>query len=122
MYKNRYRDVICLDESRVYLEVEQSSTPGDADFDNPNDYIHANYVDGYKQKNAYISTQGPLEETIEDFWRMIWQQSVLVIAMTTKCYEQKKLKCAQYWPLEKGERMQIGKPPNIRSNYLGVWL
>lgn len=127
IYKNRYRDVICLDESRVYLEIEQptssassasstSSTSGsgttnsDSDFaDAPNDYIHANYVDGYKQKNAYISTQGPLDETIEDFWRMIWQQSVLVIAMTTKCFEQRKLKCAQYWPLKAGERMQIGK-------------
>lgn len=39
---------------------------------------------------------------------MIWQQSVLVIAMTTKCYEQRKLKCAQYWPLEPTERMQVG--------------
>lgn len=140
MYKNRYRDVICLDESRVYLEAEpspsattvssnssssssssasstSSATANDdviirggvsAQSLQQSDYIHANYVDGYKQKNAYISTQGPLDETIEDFWRMIWQQSVLVIAMTTKCYEQRKLKCAQYWPLEKGERMLIG--------------
>lgn len=115
MYKNRYRDVICLDESRVLLKKEENGTELD-EFDS--DYIHANFVDGYKQKNAYISTQGPLDETVEDFWRMIWQQSVLVIAMTTKCYEQRKLKCAQYWPLEKGERMPIGDSFEITNLYV----
>ena len=49
MPKNRYTDVLCLDETRVKL----SSTT-----DPPSDYINANFVDGYKQKNAYISTQG----------------------------------------------------------------
>lgn len=65
------------------------------------DYIHGNFVDGYKQKNAYISTQGPLDETIEDFWRMIWQESVLVIVMVTTS------QCAQYWPIEKGQNIKI---------------
>lgn len=115
MYKNRYRDVICLDESRVLLKKEENGTELD-EFDS--DYIHANFVDGYKQKNAYISTQGPLDETVEDFWRMIWQQSVLVIAMTTKCYEQRKLKCAQYWPLEKGECMPIGDSFEITNLHI----
>ena len=52
--------------------------------DGNDDYIHANYVDGYKQKNAYISTQGPLDETVRDFWQMVWQETILVIAMTIK--------------------------------------
>lgn len=51
--KNRYTDVLCYDHSRVVL-----STAHDADEDQTNDYINANFVDGYKQKNAYISTQG----------------------------------------------------------------
>ena len=137
-YKNRYRDVVCYDETRIKLARESSKnfssntnalsrpnqnqngneTTSSDDFENEadeieedlleNDYIHANFVDGYKQKHAYISTQGPLEETIEDFWLMIWQQTVLSIAMTTKVVESKKLKCEQYWPLEKDQSFKIG--------------
>lgn len=53
--KNRYTDVLCYDHSRVVL----SQNPENGDEDDPtSDYINANFVDGYKQKNAYISTQG----------------------------------------------------------------
>lgn len=48
--KNRYTDVLCYDHSRVVLAR--------VDGDEVSDYINANFVDGYKQKNAYISTQG----------------------------------------------------------------
>lgn len=51
--KNRYTDVLCYDHSRVVLSC-------DTDDDPTNDYINANFVDGYKQKNAYISTQGKI--------------------------------------------------------------
>lgn len=48
--KNRYTDVLCYDHSRVILS--------EVDNDKDSDYIHANFVDGYKQKNAFINTQG----------------------------------------------------------------
>lgn len=101
--------MVCLDDSRVKLEYEQSPNADGLvlNGEHRNDYIHANYVDGYKQKNAYISTQGPLDETVEDFWLMIWQQMTLVIAMTTKVIEQRKLKCSQYWPAEVGQTFNI---------------
>lgn len=53
LVKNRYTDVLCYDHSRVIL------SQGDDD-DPTSDYINANFVDGYKQKNAYISTQGKI--------------------------------------------------------------
>lgn len=90
--KNRYLDVLCYDHSRVVL----SSLEGDPSYD----YINANYVDGYKQKNAYITTQGCLTRTIGDFWRMVWEQKCLVIVMLTRIMERNRLKCEQYWPLE----------------------
>jgi tyrosine-protein phosphatase non-receptor type 9 len=57
--KNRYTDVLCYDHSRVVLSHGNNDEVVDDDDDDPtNDYINANFVDGYKQKNAYISTQG----------------------------------------------------------------
>ncbi|TSO98543.1 Tyrosine-protein phosphatase non-receptor type 9 [Bagarius yarrelli] len=94
--KNRYSDVLCLDESRVRL----SSRGGDDD--ETSDYINASFMDGYKIRNAYIATQGPLPKTYGDFWRMVWEQVVLIIVMTTRVVERGRVKCGQYWPLEAG--------------------
>ncbi|XP_076254583.1 protein tyrosine phosphatase Meg2 isoform X2 [Rhynchophorus ferrugineus] len=98
--KNRYTDVLCYDHSRVIL----SEIDGDRD----SDYIHANFVDGYRQKNAFISTQGPLPRTTPDFWRMVWEQHTLVIVMTTRAMERGRPKCHQYWEPEEGGEAVYG--------------
>jgi tyrosine-protein phosphatase non-receptor type 9 len=72
------------------------------DGDPSSDYINANFVDGYKQKNAFISTQGALPKTSSDFWRMVWEQQVLVVVMTTRVVERGRTKCGQYWEAEEG--------------------
>uniref|UniRef100_H2SHI6 Tyrosine-protein phosphatase non-receptor type 9 n=1 Tax=Takifugu rubripes TaxID=31033 RepID=H2SHI6_TAKRU len=93
--KNRYSDVLCLDHSRVQL----CKLDGD---DETSDYINGSFMDGYKRGNAYIATQGPLPKTFADFWRMVWEQMVLIIVMTTRVVERGRVKCGQYWPLEEG--------------------
>ncbi|XP_042910680.1 tyrosine-protein phosphatase non-receptor type 9 isoform X2 [Parasteatoda tepidariorum] len=99
--KNRYTDVLCYDHSRVKLPIMD---------DDPNsDYINANFVDGYKQKNAFISCQGPLPKTFADYWRMIWDQESHVIVMTTKTIERGKVKCGQYWPAEENSLQEYGE-------------
>ena len=98
--KNRYTDVLCYDHSRVCLSQ--------MDGDPTSDYINANFVDGYKQKNAFISTQGPLPRTCGDFWRMIWEQQTLVIVMTTRVVEKGRTKCTQYWNTEPDHDVQVG--------------
>ncbi|TRY78674.1 hypothetical protein TCAL_11593 [Tigriopus californicus] len=100
--KNRYTDVLCYDHSRVQLQ------------DGESDYINANFVDGYEQPRAFISSQGPLPKTFPDFWRMVWEQHVLVIVMTTKTTERNRTKCGQYWPEDVGSSLKA-KPFEIHS-------
>ena len=61
------------------------------------------------QKRAFISTQGPLPRTFDDFWQMVWQESVVVIVMTTRTCERNRTKCGQYWPLEESSSMDFDK-------------
>jgi receptor-type tyrosine-protein phosphatase delta len=60
-------------------------------------------MDGYRKRNVYIATQGPLPSTIGDFWRMIWEQQTCTIVMMTKLEERNRLKCDQYWPSKGAE-------------------
>ncbi|KAM4861601.1 receptor-type tyrosine-protein phosphatase C isoform 2-T2 [Thomomys bottae] len=95
--KNRYVDILPYD----YNRVELSEVNGDAG----SNYINASYIDGFKEPRKYIAAQGPRDETVEDFWRMIWEQKATVIVMVTRCEEGNRNKCAEYWPsMEEGTR------------------
>ncbi|XP_018393883.1 PREDICTED: receptor-type tyrosine-protein phosphatase U-like [Cyphomyrmex costatus] len=97
--KNRYGNLIAYDETRVILK----KLPDDAH----SDYINANYITGYKKDKHYIATQGPKPNTVIDFWRMIWQENVLIICMLANVIENGKTKCEQYWP-DIGKKKKYG--------------
>ncbi|GMT14824.1 hypothetical protein PFISCL1PPCAC_6121, partial [Pristionchus fissidentatus] len=94
--KNRYKNIVPYDHTRVKL----------ADATPKNDYINANFIKMVTQKpdgvksfdRKYISTQGCLPNTVGDFWRMVYQQEVVVIVMTTRECERGRVKCERYWP------------------------
>ncbi|XP_066915195.1 receptor-type tyrosine-protein phosphatase S-like isoform X3 [Clytia hemisphaerica] len=88
--KNRYHNVPAYDDTRVTLNV--------MDGESHTDYINANYIDGYERNREYIATQGPLPETIFDFWRMAWESDSTAIVMLTRIEEKGRIKCAHYWP------------------------
>ncbi|MEQ2243563.1 hypothetical protein ILYODFUR_008219, partial [Ilyodon furcidens] len=94
--KNRFTNILPYDWSRVKLNT---SSPNDT-----LDYINANYIQGYNSSREYIASQGPLPSTVNDFWRMVWEQKVKRIVMVTNCIEAGRIKCEQYWPEDSNPR------------------
>lgn len=97
--KNRYKNILPFDHTRVVLK-------------DGSDYINANIIQTLSEfeewngiDRKYIACQGPLPTTVDDFWRMIWQQNCGVIVMCTREVERGKAKCAKYWP-EAEQRVQ----------------
>ncbi|XP_075441458.1 receptor-type tyrosine-protein phosphatase mu isoform X9 [Ascaphus truei] len=110
--KNRYGNIIAYDHSRVRLQSIEDETSSD--------YINGNYIDGppawgqwsptlsccdcscydqgYHRPNHYIATQGPMQETSYDFWRMVWHENTASIVMVTNLVEVGRVKCCKYWP------------------------
>uniref|UniRef100_A0A674EIJ4 protein-tyrosine-phosphatase n=1 Tax=Salmo trutta TaxID=8032 RepID=A0A674EIJ4_SALTR len=97
--KNRYKDVLPYDVSRVVLQDQE-------------DYINASHItvrSGVCLR--YIAAQGPLPQTCTHFWQSVWEQHTHTIVMLTTLTERGRTKCHQYWP----------HPPEVRDyGYLRV--
>uniref|UniRef100_A0AC35FC09 Protein-tyrosine-phosphatase n=1 Tax=Panagrolaimus sp. PS1159 TaxID=55785 RepID=A0AC35FC09_9BILA len=85
--RNRYRDILPY---------------------NPDGYINASHITFPETSTQYIASQAPLPETVVDFWQMICQYKIKVVAMLCKCVESFAPKCEQYWPKEEGETKTYG--------------
>ncbi|XP_077580854.1 tyrosine-protein phosphatase non-receptor type 11b [Stigmatopora nigra] len=96
--KNRYKNILPFDTTRVEIRDTDSDVPG-------SDYINANYIRGSQEEGRqldddkfFIATQGCLQNTVADFWKMVHQENTHVIVMTTKEMERGRNKCVCYWP------------------------
>uniref|UniRef100_H3A3G9 Tyrosine-protein phosphatase n=1 Tax=Latimeria chalumnae TaxID=7897 RepID=H3A3G9_LATCH len=89
MDKNRYKDVLPYDATRVVLQENE-------------DYVNASFVNmeipSADIVNKYIASQGPLPHTCTLFWQTVWEQSSSLIVMLTTLTERGRTKCHQYWP------------------------
>lgn len=89
--KNRYSEIVPYDHTRVVLAGSNSN--------DGSDYINASFICDHDPRNpTYIATQGPMQETIADFWQMVWEQGSVVLVNLTKLSENGETKCARYWP------------------------
>ncbi|XP_014649692.1 PREDICTED: receptor-type tyrosine-protein phosphatase H [Ceratotherium simum simum] len=91
-FKNRYRNVLPYDWSRVPL-ASLHEKPG-------SDYINASFIPGLCDPQEFIAAQGPLPQTVADFWRLVWEQQSHTLVMLTNCVESGRVKCEHYWPLD----------------------
>uniref|UniRef100_A0AC11EVC2 Uncharacterized protein n=1 Tax=Ovis aries TaxID=9940 RepID=A0AC11EVC2_SHEEP len=96
--KNRYKNILPFDTTRVILHDVDDRVPGA-------DYINANYIrsdpeekPGLGLGKVYIATQGCLPTTVAAFWAMVHQENTRVIVMTTREVERGRNKCFRYWP------------------------
>ena len=89
--KNRYSDI----RTYVYNTVPLSS----------NNYINASFIN-FPKKNFFIATQAPLNNTIEDFYQMIFDYDINIIVMLCSCYENGKLKCIEYYDSDLNEKLK----------------
>ncbi|KAL7872504.1 hypothetical protein SRHO_G00074870 [Serrasalmus rhombeus] len=89
--RNRFRDVVPYEENRVELVPNKENNTG---------YINASHIKMMIRGEEwhYIATQGPLPNTSHDFWQMVWEQGVNVIAMVTAEEEGGRSKSHRYWP------------------------
>ncbi|KAG7153392.1 Receptor-type tyrosine-protein phosphatase gamma-like, partial [Homarus americanus] len=103
--KNRYTNNLPYDDTRVVLSTNSLEYP-------KSDYINANFIRSYKKTKAYIATQGPKDNndsTIDDFWKMVWENNTNVIVMLAKLVEGGRVKVSQYWPDQLNVEMEYGE-------------
>ncbi|UJR28437.1 hypothetical protein I4U23_009677 [Adineta vaga] len=91
--KNRYIDCIPYDHTRVQLTNNGND-----------DYINASIITDSDPKCKYIATQGPMPNTTNAFWQMVWEQGSCVIVALTRPIENGITMCHHYWPVEGSAR------------------
>ncbi|EPB80133.1 Protein-tyrosine phosphatase [Ancylostoma ceylanicum] len=97
--RNRYRDILPYDRNRVVLSQTD---------ENPNGYINASFISLPKGRTHFIAAQAPLTSTLEEWWKMVDEQKVVLIVMLCKLVELSKVKCERYWPSEIGQSLIFG--------------
>uniref|UniRef100_A0A1X7TQB8 protein-tyrosine-phosphatase n=1 Tax=Amphimedon queenslandica TaxID=400682 RepID=A0A1X7TQB8_AMPQE len=84
--KNRSKQFLPPDNYRVPLKGEHP------------DYINAVFINGYKEKKAFIIAESPMFNTARNFWKMIDDRNVTAIVMLCHENENNQEVCYQYWP------------------------
>eukprot|EP00038_Savillea_parva_P006576 m.164608 g.164608 ORF g.164608 m.164608 type:complete len:723 (+) comp12447_c0_seq1:54-2222(+) len=88
---NRYMDILPEPKTRVPLPMINN--------DPRTEYINANFVRGPDgNPKHYVCAMGPKPTTVDQYWRMLWQEKPFAIVMITGIIEKGQPKCERYWP------------------------
>ena len=90
---DRYRDIRCFKNNNITIGDELK-------------YINASYIGVIFRANYFITTQAPKDKTINDFWRMVYEEKAKVVVMLCNFEEGGKKKCANYLPSENNQNNQ----------------
>ncbi|TPX30449.1 hypothetical protein SmJEL517_g06000 [Synchytrium microbalum] len=113
--RNRYTDILPYDGNRFRLQYATPSLT--ASGPTTSDYINASLIQPLYSNHMYIATQGPLTNTIGDFWRMIWDSGSRMILMLTTLEERGRPKCARYWPDQIGTALRLAEVGGLDLEY-----
>ncbi|KAI9199836.1 protein-tyrosine phosphatase-like protein [Polychytrium aggregatum] len=115
-YRSRYCNILPYDYNRVRLatpsllrDYRPEAVGGEY-----SDFINASFLQGPGGCTRYIATQGPMPETLSDFWQMIWEQNSRLVVMLTQEYESGRIKCHRYWPSTVGESVVVPTDNGLR--------
>jgi len=88
--KNRYKDILPYDSTRVVLKNRNK--------DDCDDYINANYMKPFSghESQVVIASQCPIPTTINDFRQMLFENNIETIVMLTGLVEGGRTKCNDY--------------------------
>ena len=124
LQRNRYANIWPFNWTRVLLKTARNQ-------DDYSQYINANHIcipktfpdcqdvmagpydsvftgKDYSQCWQYIATQGPIKNTVSDFWQMVYEQQSTVILMLARLEERPGVEaCFQYWPLQVGDALDL---------------
>uniref|UniRef100_A0A183IE11 protein-tyrosine-phosphatase n=1 Tax=Soboliphyme baturini TaxID=241478 RepID=A0A183IE11_9BILA len=113
-FKNRYNDIKAFDVTRVKLKESENLSGSD--------YINANFVQGYKGRKVFIAAQGPTQDTVNDFWQMIWEQNVSLLIMVTNLQERYRTICIKYWPEHSATRYGCVEVKPLECSYFADYV
>ncbi|XP_033738828.1 receptor-type tyrosine-protein phosphatase mu-like [Pecten maximus] len=107
--RTKSRDIMLLppERARPYLLTSESS-------DNGTDFINAVFIDGYYQENNFLVTQWPMQNTVNDIWRLIYDYKIMSLVVLNDVKYSRSHPC--FWPTDLDVEHKYG-PIGVR--YLG---
>jgi len=100
--RNRFKDVVPYDENRVKILTDKDNKCG---------YVNASHISATvgESQRFYIAAQGPMANTVHNFWSMVQECDVHLIVMLTEVSGANKASaCIPYWPQNDGSSLEIG--------------